>query len=141
MKSSAFHFNHTTGVLVVSLLILAMTSVYAADKSNPGKTPSKETYREFVDEIALPINGTAAIKAKVQYPRAALLAGLEGKVIAKVYIDESGKVNDVQFIKKVGGGLEDAVKKVLMDTRFSPALDDGRPVKAVTVLKFEFKIN
>jgi protein TonB len=73
------------------------------------------------------------------YPRAltALNLGLQaadGKVRAMVLIDESGTVNEVREIE--AGALEtgNAVRDLLLRTRFTPASKDGRVVKAQLLL-------
>lgn len=75
------------------------------------------------------------------YPKAltALHLGLQasdGRVRATVLIDESGTVNDVRAIEAAAVEIEQAVRDVLLRTRFTPAAKDGRAVKAQLLLSF-----
>jgi|GEM_PF-2838377 len=141
MKTLHAHRNYSWGILLIGLLILTATSLYGGNKNSTSNFGLKESYHEFVDEISTPVEGTEAIKSQLVYPRAAFLAGFEGKVIAKVYVNEKGNVDEVEFMKKMGGGIEESIKKVLLKTPFKPAIFNGVPVKSVAVLTFRYELD
>jgi hypothetical protein len=73
------------------------------------------------------------------YPKALTvidLNGFSGKSIvhATVFIDEYGMVNEVRAIKAENIDVENAARDLLMRTRFSPAVKEGRAVKAQLVM-------
>jgi len=126
-------------IILLTALFLTFTTALVAGTGSSGTT--KELYREVVDKAAQLAEGSEALKTNINYPRAAMLAGFQGRVIAKVYVDENGKVDDVEFIKKMGGGFETSILKALMETKFTPASLSNKPVKSVAVLSFRFELD
>jgi TonB family protein len=64
------------------------------------------------------------------YPEEALNAGVEGPVLLRLAIDETGRVTDAVVTRGLGFGLdEEAVRRVKRFT-FNPARRGGRPVRA-----------
>lgn len=139
MKLLAFHCNHWMSILIV---IMFFISVEITNGSNKSKSRSiiKESYYEVVDVIPRPAGGMDKIKSKLNYPRAAFLAGFEGDVIAKVFINESGEVDYVEFIKTLGRPFENSIEEVLYNTIFSPAIFNGTRVKSISVITFKYEI-
>lgn len=126
------HFN-TIKVLFFSFLLLTSITSYAGVKTEAGKS----AYREIVDQSAKILN-SESLQKYIEYPRAALQAGFEGSVIAKVYVNEKGGVDDIEFLKKMGGGFETAIKKAIVKAEFAPAKINNQTVKSVSVLTFRF---
>lgn len=124
-------------LFLTALFSLLVTTSVAATISTESR---KIAYREVVDKSAVLLNGSEELQSKIRYPKAALQAGFEGQVIARVYINESGRVDDVDFIKKMGGGFETAVKKAIMESRYIPAIHNNQPVKSVSTISFKFQI-
>lgn len=139
MKSLVFHYNRWISILFIILLIIMTGDTEGSNKSK-SKSIIKESYHEFVDEIPRPAEGMANIKRKLNYPRSAFLAGFEGTVIAKIYINESGEVDYIEFIKTLGNPFERSIEEVLYDTIFSPAVFQGTRVKSISVLTFKYEI-
>jgi protein TonB len=77
---------------------------------------------------------------KPEYPADAKAAGLEGTVVVRYVVSESGEVTDVRAMKgppELHAVCVAAVKAM----RFKPALDaDGKPVMVVRYMKFPFKL-
>jgi TonB family protein len=64
------------------------------------------------------------------YPDDALNAGVEGPVLLRLNVDETGRVTDAVVTRGLGFGLdEEAVRRVKRFT-FNPARRGGRPVRA-----------
>jgi protein TonB len=70
--------------------------------------------------------------APLRYPHAALLRRMQGTVLLRVLVDETGKPIDVQVAHSSGYPLLDrsAREQVLAGWRFSPAMVDGHAVRA-----------
>jgi len=62
------------------------------------------------------------------YPEAERLAGRESKVIVKIRIGISGKVENVDVMRSGGAAFDAGAKAVANRMRFSPAILEGRPV-------------
>jgi TonB family protein len=75
-------------------------------------------------------------------PTFALKAGVEGKAIAQVFVDKSGNIIKVNFLKSINPILDAEVMRVLTeDTQFKPArISSGKTVGGAIVIPFNFKI-
>jgi protein TonB len=74
------------------------------------------------------------------YPEAAQRAGLEGLVVLRATIDERGRVGDLQVLRGLGLGLDEAAVAAVRRWRFRPATRDGRPVKVLYILSVYFRL-
>jgi TonB family protein len=74
------------------------------------------------------------------YPREAREANLQGRVLIKLRVSESGDVEAVELVSGptvfVHAGLEAAKQ-----WKFKPFIKNGRPVKVSTTIPFEFRVN
>lgn len=77
-----------------------------------------------------PIRKEASVSnlVKPQYTRAALRAGIEGKITLLVSIDEEGRVTQVKLLKGLGFGLDEAAIEAVRSWHYSPATVNGRAV-------------
>ena len=74
------------------------------------------------------------------YPEEAQRAGLEGLVVLKVVIDERGRVGDVAVMRSVGHGFDEAAVAAVRQWKFRPATRNGKPIKVVHVIPFDFRL-
>lgn len=81
-------------------------------------------------------------KVAPEYPVLAKRAGIEGTVWVNVLVDKNGKVRDVKVAKASGAnaGFEDAAVKAAWKCKFSPAIQNGRPIAVWASFPFEFKL-
>jgi periplasmic protein TonB len=81
-------------------------------------------------------------KVKPIYPRLAQQAGIEGVVFVSVLVDKNGTVRDAKIAKSSGtnAGLEEAALEAALKCKFSPALQNGRPIAVWATFDFRFKI-
>jgi TonB family protein len=80
------------------------------------------------------------IQSLVEYPEKAKKAGLEGKVILSALIDTNGKVIKVEVDRSTNPIFEESARKALMKARFSPALQNRKPVKLWYTLPIVYKL-
>ena len=74
-------------------------------------------------------------RVKPRYPKAALRAGVEGKIIFLLTIGVDGSVRKAKALgKKLGYGLDDAAMKAVKKFKYRPATVDGKPV--VSTVRF-----
>ncbi|MFO7523833.1 MAG: energy transducer TonB [Ignavibacteriaceae bacterium] len=113
-------------------------------KDHIGKIPMKEdtdaTYYIAVDEMPMPIGGIQSIQEKILYPELAKRAGIEGRVFIQAFIDETGSVADAKVIKGVGHGLDEAALEAVKQTKFTPGIHKGEPVKVQVSIPIMFKL-
>lgn len=75
---------------------------------------------------------------KVPYPEEARKAGIEGKVVLQLDIDDRGKVVKAKVIKGAGYGLDEAAMKAAYMFRFKPAIAEGQPVPVRILYTYRF---
>jgi TonB family protein len=75
------------------------------------------------------------------YPLEAKQKGIEGAVKAKVGIDETGKVIEVEIIERAGHGFDEAALSAMWKLRFKPAkTSDGRAIPFQIQYTYNFKL-
>ncbi len=84
------------------------------------------------------------IQSKVNpaYPRIAASKKVEGTVIIRVLVSESGDASDVQVLRPAGGstGLNEAAVAAVKKWKFQPAVKDGKRVKVWVTYPIVFKL-
>ncbi len=100
-----------------------------------------DPYVPFAEEMPQPVGGAPAIYKNIKYPNMAKQAGIQGKVYVLIYINERGGVDDVKIVKGIGGGCDEAAIAGVKETKFSPAKNGGKPVKAKLSMAIEFKLS
>ncbi len=99
-----------------------------------------ETYYVAVDMMPEPSGGIEAIQKKIIYPTNARRDKVEGKVIIKAFIDESGSVRRAEIIKGIGSGCDEAAIAAVMGSRFRPGRMNGKVVKVQLTISLVFKL-
>lgn len=78
------------------------------------------------------------VQQKIGYPEEAKRAGVAGKVVAQVTVDPSGKVEKAEVIESPGKALSDAVLAHIAELRFTPAKQNGKPIKSIVQVPIVF---
>ncbi|MFH0995397.1 MAG: energy transducer TonB [Pseudomonadota bacterium] len=76
-----------------------------------------------------------------RYPRLARRMGVEGTVLLRLTIDASGKLIRVEVINGPGNGFDDEAVQAVKHSSYSPAVQNGRPIGCLALLKIEFQLN
>lgn len=94
------------------------------------------------DEPPKIIGGMAALRAALTYPELAKKAGIEGRVIIAVLVDEKGTPLKTKIMKAHGGnvGFEEEAIKALMKMKWKPAYQRDKPVKVWVSIPVEFRL-
>ncbi len=96
--------------------------------------------RKVVEKSASVVGGIEAIYKNLQYPPSARNTAREVNVVAKVFVDENGKVIKVDMIKTAAPAFNEEVYRVLTeDTQFTPAEVDSKPTAGVVTIVVNFK--
>ena len=115
-------------VKVIAALALIVSITYA------------QGYLAIAEKMPVMKGGLKALYAKIEYPRMAKDAGVQGKVYLLMYINESGKVDKVECVKGIGAGCDEAAKKAAKKMDFSPAEHKGSKVKVKMAIAVQFKL-
>jgi protein TonB len=95
---------------------------------------------EWVEKMPTPIGGIEGIQKRIVYPELAVRASIEGKVYVRAFVDKKGNVYKVDILKSIGGGCDEAASEAVMNTRFSPGEQRGKPVKVMVSVPISFKL-
>ncbi|MGK9367950.1 energy transducer TonB [Melioribacter sp. Ez-97] len=117
--------------------------VTAAPPPPPKEEAKEEEEAVFfvaVEEQPEPIGGIEAIQKKIIYPEIAKRAGVQGRVYIKAFVDENGNVVKAEVIKGIGAGCDEAAVKAVMETKFKPGRQRGKPVKVQVSIPVVFKL-
>ena len=81
------------------------------------------------------------IGKNLRYPEAARKAGIEGMAVVSFVVDETGAITNAKVVKDVGGGCgTEAMRVVESMPRWSPGMNDGKPVKVSMMLPVQFRL-
>jgi len=81
---------------------------------------------------------------KPRYPDIARRAGIEGKVIVSVLISEAGKPIKAAIVKRIPSDctvFDQAAVDALMNSTYSPGIQNGSPVKVWLTVPMRFKLD
>jgi protein TonB len=92
-----------------------------------------------VADIYIAVQVAVVKEVKAEYPPDALRMGIEGKVTAKLVIDENGNVRQVRIITRAGHGFDERATEALKKFKFSPArTSDGKAVPTQITYTYTF---
>jgi protein TonB len=118
----------------------------AFDEVPPPPPPPPEEENEVIPPF-LPledqpkiVGGIAAIQKLVKYPELARKAGVEGTVIVKALIGTTGSVDNVEVVKGLGAGCDEAAADAVRQVKFTPAKQRGKPVRFWFSIPIKFQL-
>lgn len=74
------------------------------------------------------------------YPEMARKAGIEGTLILHVLIDKDGNVRNIRVIKGLGAGLDEAAIEAMKKSKWTPAIQNHKPVAVWMSVPVRFKL-
>ena len=100
----------------------------------------KKTYQQFEVEKAPVAVNLGSVRSSMRYPEIARSSGMEGRVTAKVLVGTNGS------IIKIGGlsgpsVFHSEVRSKIRNLQFTPALQNGVPVRCWVSVPFNFKLS
>lgn len=110
------------------------------EKKEEKVVQKKDIYQQFeVEKAPSPVN-LGAVRSSMRYPEIARSQGTEGRVTVKVLVGTDGS------IIKVGGMsgpdvFHDEVSDKVTSLQFTPALQNGQPVKCWVSVPFSFTLS
>lgn len=126
---------------IITLIFFFFISInLSAENFADNFVTGEEDYLAIAEVMPEPAAGLPALMKKINYPNVARKTGIEGKVIAMVYITENGDVENVKIIKGLEGGCSEEVERVLRDSKFKPGSNQGKAVKVKMAMAFQFKL-
>jgi TonB family protein len=74
------------------------------------------------------------------YPEEARKLGIEGQVVLKLYIDETGALRGLEVAETPGDAFSKAAREAIANVRFRPAYVGGHPCAAWVRLSLRFRL-
>ncbi len=110
-----------------------------------GTTPAAPPAPVVVDysEVMPAFDGDlyAFLNKTLKYPRQAVLAGVEGRVIVQFIVNEDGHISHAKVVRGIGGGCdEEALRVVKAMPAWNPGRQNGVAVKVNYKLPVSFKL-
>ncbi|MFA6234731.1 MAG: energy transducer TonB [Bacteroidota bacterium] len=124
--------------IIFAIALLAFLTVPA--QSQEVAKVNASDYAEEVDTPPEIVGGMKSLYKEIEYPEAAKEAGIQGMVILRVLIGESGSIDDVAVEKSDSDLLSDSAMKAVREIRFKPGLIGGKAVKTKVMIPVKYKL-
>jgi protein TonB len=112
----------------------------AAPAPPPGPVGDPDGLAPAVPELSLSEAPKVLEEVKAEYPPELSRMNIEGHVIARLYIDETGRVRRIKITESTAHGFDEPARKALMKFKFSPArTSDGKSVPTNITYKYTFE--
>jgi len=100
----------------------------------------KTVFQSFEVEKAPECVNLSQVRSSMRYPEIAREAGMEGRVTVKVLVGPDGNVIKVGSVSGPDV-FHDEVRDKANNLKFTPGLQNGKPVKVWVTVPFNFKLN
>lgn len=110
-----------------------------ADMPPPPKDQS-EIFFISVEQMPQLKGGLAQLQQKVEYPKAAQKAKVEGTVVVQFIVNKQGKVENPEILRGIGKGCDQEAKRVIKQARFEPGRQRGKAVRVQYSLPIRFRL-
>lgn len=86
--------------------------------------PEDETieFAQFMPEMK---GGISKLYKEIEYPKAAKIVGIEGKVFVEFIVNKKGEVENPKIIRGIGGGCDEEVLRAMKLMTFTPGIQNG----------------
>ena len=100
----------------------------------------------YVEQMPVFPGGEAALQKYIhehlKYPTVSLEEGTQGTVMLRFVVNENGSVGEIQILKSLDTYCDREAKRVVQSLpRFTPGLQQGKPVKVWFQLPVRFEID
>ena len=91
-------------------------------------------------ETPTPKGGIETLMHNVVYPEQARKSGVQGVVVVKATIDETGKVVSAEVVKSLSKECDQAAIDAVRKTEFTAGRVEGKTAKTEAVIPISFKL-
>jgi TonB family protein len=95
----------------------------------------------MVEEMPSIKGGMASIQKKIEYPKQARKAGIEGRVLIQAVITKDGEARKIKVLRGIGGGCDEEARRVIRQSEFIPGKQRGKPVNVQMTIPVIFKLS
>ena len=93
-----------------------------------------------VEQMPELLGGLASVQKKIVYPKMAIMAQIQGRVIVQFVIDSKGNVTNPTIVRGIGGGCDEEALRVIKEAKFKPGLQRGKPVSVKYSIPIVFNL-
>ncbi len=102
--------------------------------------PTIDANKFFEHAEILPQVDLQVLKSKIIYPELARRTGVEGTVVVKVLVDETGRPVQAIIFSSDNGLLDDAAVEATLKVAYTPAIQNNNPVKCWVMIPINFRL-
>ncbi len=104
------------------------------------KEEAKDPY-EFVPVEKEPSYDESDLQRRVKYPEIAKRNGITGRVTVRVYVSKTGKAEKCIIEQSDNKILEEEARRAVLETVFTPAIQNGNPIGLWMSIPVNFQLN
>ena len=93
-----------------------------------------------VEEMPTIIGGLASIIKNIHYTELVKRLDIEGRVVIEILVDKNGEVSEAKVVKSIFPELDLIALNAVMQVKFTPGLQRGKPVKVRMTIPILFKL-
>jgi TonB family protein len=120
------------------VLIIALVTAMLVGCGSLTSRENADLITEFDDMVDYDRPPVLVKAVTPEYPEIVREVGAEGRVVIKALVLEDGSVGAVQIIEAPNDILANQAITALRQSEFRPAVRDGRPCSATTIVPFVF---
>ncbi len=139
-------------LLTASALVVSACSDSGLDAAGTDETgtdenasapaaPDEDGVFIIVEQMPELIGGLAALEEHITYTPIAKRAGVEGRVFLQFVVSKEGTPENIQVIRGVGAGLDEAAVEAVSKVRFIPGRQRGEAVPVKMSLPVVFRLD
>ena len=87
------------------------------------------------------MGGMSALQASIRYPEEAKRKGIDGRVFVQFIVEKSGEIDSVRISRGVHPLLNEEALRVVRQTKWKPAVEDGEPLRVQMSLPVTFRLD
>ncbi len=116
------------------------------DRPAPPDEPEEESKEENEPEIFVAVEkspdcgGIESLRNKVQYPKFARQAGIQGRVIVQFVVNEEGNVTNPKILQGAHTLLNEEALRAVQKLECTPGEQRGQPVKVRMTMPVSFRL-
>lgn len=128
-------------VLTALLTMTISGSAFAQSEIQDGTHRNYEI--KMTKEAEYPGGNTAlyqSLHKRMQYPAEAKEKKITGDIMVSFFVEPDSTTSDVRAMKDLGGGTKQEAERLIKETKFAPAIQNGKPVRQQMMLPVLFRI-
>ncbi len=141
------HFTLILAAFGILLFTSTQVSAQSEVKEDVKEEVKEESHRNFAvvttKDASYPGGNTALytdLFHRMKYPKEALEQKISGDIMMSFYVEPDSTTSDVEAMKDLGGGTKAEAIRLIKETKFAPAIQNGKPVRQQMVLPVLFRI-